>query len=238
VDKYSDDGKFMWDGVKWVPNPHIIESENSKLKSFTLRITPYIFCGAIYAFSILIFDSFFKSKISEDLDLMLLDGILRMLVIAFLFLSVPMLSLILGIFSGRNKLDNEQSNPLEKIPSAFMEGFVGTFLLLAIVFTSAILSSQFYEESISEELDTDLDGVLDINDRDLDGDGVDDPEDECVAEMTSPTAVDESGCTEEQIKEKNKSTIMEFLMLFILISTISGLSSVLGNVIGASKNMM
>ncbi len=238
VDQYSDDGKFMWDGVKWVPNPHKIESENSKLKNFTLRITPYLFCGLIYGLSIIIFDSFFKSKVSEDLELMLVEGALRLAILTFLFLSIPMLSLILGIFSGRNRFDNEQSYPVEKIPSAFLEGFVGTFLLLCIVFMSAILSSQFYEESISDELDTDFDGVLDIDDRDLDGDGIDDPEDDCVMEYTDPDTVDESGCTEEQIEEKNKSDTQEFIILIILISTISGFSSALGNMIGASKNEM
>ena len=149
-----------------------------------------------------------------------------------------MLSLILGIFSGRNRADDEEPYPLEEIPSAFLEGFVGSFILLMIVFLSAGLSSQFYEESVSDELDTDFDGILDVDDRDLDGDGLDDPDDDCVMEMTSPDDIDESGCIEEQIEEKNKSNTKEFLILIISMSMIAGVSSALGNIIGSSKNEM
>ena len=228
----------MWDGIQWVPNPHKSDDNNSKLKHFILRITPYLFCGLIYGVSIIVFDSIFNGKSAEDLELTLLEGIIRMMVLVFLFLSIPMLSLILGIFSGRNRADDEEPYPLEKIPSAFLEGFVGSFLLLMIVFLSAGLSSQFYEESISDELDTDFDGILDVDDRDLDGDGLDDPDDDCVMEMTSPDDIDESGCTEEQIEEKNKSNTKEFLILIILMSMIAGVSSALGNIIGSSKNEM
>ena len=234
---YSDDGKFMWDGIQWVPNPHKLdENENSKIRKFILSITPYLFCGLIYGISIIVFDSIFKNKGLEDLELALLEGMLRILILIFLFLSIPMLSMILGIFSGRNSANNEESYPVEKLPSAFLEGFIGAFLLLMIVFLSAGLSSQFYEESISDDIDTDFDGILDVDDRDLDGDGIDDPDDDCVMEMTSPNDVDESGCTEQQIEEKNKSNTAEFLILIILISTIAGISSALGSLIGSSKN--
>jgi len=127
--------------------------EDSKLRDFSLFLSPYLSCGLIYGISIFIFELFIEySGFQSEI----LSQAIRSVIFMFILLSLPLIGLILGIFSGFAK---SQSNELDKL-IAFFEGVIGAFVSIFILSICIFLLLQFDLNSISENAELDLEFIF------------------------------------------------------------------------------